>query len=67
MQCAIEDVNAHNKERGYPTLEMGIAVVTGNVVVGNIGSDKRCKYGAVGATVNLAGRVESLAIGLRDR
>ena len=63
MQSVIEEVNAHNKERGYPTLEMGIAVVTGEVVVGNIGSDKRCKYGAVGANVNLAGRVESLALG----
>ncbi len=63
MQRAIEEVNAQNKERGYPILEMGIAVVTGNVVVGNIGSDKRCKYGAVGADVNLAGRVESLALG----
>lgn len=63
MQRAVEEVNACNKERGFPMLEMGIAVVTGNVVVGNIGSDKRCKYGAVGANVNLAGRVESLAVG----
>lgn len=63
MQCAIEEVNAHNKVQGHPTLEMGISVVTGSVVVGNIGSDRRCKYGAVGASVNLAGRVESLAVG----
>ena len=63
MQCAIDEVNAHNQKRGHPTLEMGISVVTGRVVVGNIGSDKRCKYGAVGANVNLAGRVESLAVG----
>jgi class 3 adenylate cyclase len=63
MQRVLEEVNAHNKELGRPSLEMGIAVVTGKVVVGNIGSDKRCKYGAVGANMNLAGRMESLAVG----
>ena len=48
---------------GLPTVEMGIGLYTGEVVVGNIGSAQRTKYTAVGTTVNLAGRVESYTIG----
>jgi hypothetical protein len=42
---------------------MGVAVNTGEVVVGNIGSEKRAKYGAVGAQVNFTGRLESFTVG----
>ena len=38
---------------------MGIAVHSGRVVAGNIGSQDRMKYGVVGPAVNLAGRIES--------
>ncbi len=63
MQTAMNEINASNLADGLPTLEMGIAVNTGNVVVGNIGSDKRVKYGAVGPDVNFTGRVESFTVG----
>jgi adenylate cyclase len=42
---------------------MGIGVNTGEVVVGNIGSHKRAKYGLVGAHVNLTARIESYTVG----
>jgi adenylate cyclase len=42
---------------------MGIGVNTGGVVVGNIGSQKRTKYGVVGTPVNLTSRIESYTIG----
>jgi hypothetical protein len=42
---------------------MGIGVNTGEVVVGNIGSHKRAKYGVVGSPVNLTARIESYAVG----
>jgi len=38
-------------------------VHSGPVVAGNIGSQDRMKYGVVGPTVNLTGRIESLTIG----
>ena len=38
---------------------MGIGINTGEVVVGNIGSVKRTKYGVVGSQVNLTYRIES--------
>jgi adenylate cyclase len=63
MQLAMEVVNARNLEAGYPEVEMGIGLNTGELVVGNIGSHKRAKYGVVGRTVNLASRVESYTVG----
>ena len=63
MQNAMAEVNAWNSEHGYPALEMGIGVHSGPVVVGNIGSERKMKYGCMGETVNLAGRLESLTLG----
>jgi predicted ATPase/class 3 adenylate cyclase/tRNA A-37 threonylcarbamoyl transferase component Bud32 len=63
MQMAMTRVNAWNAEQGFPQLEMGIGINTGEVVVGNIGSRKRAKYGVVGSNVNLAGRIEGFATG----
>lgn len=63
MQQAMETVNAQNRRDGLPEVEMGIGVHTGEVVVGNIGSDKRAKYGVVGRHVNLTSRIESCTVG----
>jgi adenylate cyclase len=63
MQQAMDSVNEHNLRRGLPEIEMGIALHTGEVVVGNIGSTQRSKYAVVGQTVNLTARVESFTVG----
>ena len=42
---------------------MGIGINTGFVVLGNIGSEKRTKYGVVGREVNLTYRIESYTTG----
>jgi len=63
MQAAMERINALNEADGLPLLEMGVAVNTGEVIVGNIGSEKRSKYGAVGSQVNFTGRIESFTVG----
>jgi adenylate cyclase len=63
MQLAMDSVNQKMKQRGLPQLEMGIGINTGVVVVGNIGSEKRTKYGVVGGHVNLTYRIESYTVG----
>ena len=63
MQLAMAGVNEHNRREGLPDVEMGIGIHTGEVVVGNIGSDRRAKYGVVGRHVNLTARIESCTVG----
>ena len=63
MQNAIKEVNKWTEENGYPELAMGIGINTGSVVVGNIGSENKMKYGCMGQTVNIAGRLEGLTVG----
>jgi len=63
MQVAMDEINALNEGDGLPRIEMGVAVNTGHVVVGNIGSERRTKYGAVGSQVNFTGRMESFTVG----
>ena len=65
MENAMEEVNRWNLENDYPELQMGIGINSGVCVVGNIGSSQRMKYGCMGETVNIAGRVESFTVGGR--
>ena len=63
MQMRMEEINRWNEEHGFPQLEMGIGINTGEVIVGNIGSERRSKYGVMGSHVNLCGRIESYTVG----
>lgn len=63
MELAMAGVNRWNEANGLPRIEMGIGIHTGQVVVGNIGSEKRSKYGVVGSAVNLTSRIESYTVG----
>ena len=63
MQIAMSSINEQNRKEDLPELEMGIGIHTGQVVVGNIGSAERMKYGVVGSQVNLTSRIQSCTIG----
>ena len=63
MQNAMEVVNEDQRRRNLPELQMGIGINTGEVIVGNLGSEKRTKYSAIGTTINTAYRIESYTVG----
>jgi hypothetical protein len=68
---ALVAVNDENRRNGLPLLEMGVGIHTGEAIVGNIGSERRAKYGVVGdqrCAVNpfpIVGSAESGAVELR--
>lgn len=63
MQQAMADINAQNAAEGLPVLSSGIAINTGDVIAGNIGSERRSKYGFVGHPMNVTSRIEDVTQG----
>lgn len=63
MQAAMADINARNRAEGLPEIDTGIALNTGDVIAGNIGSERRSKYGFVGHPMNVTSRIEDVTAG----
>ncbi len=63
MQNAMVEINEVQRRYHFPELAMGIGINSGEVVVGNIGSEKRAKYSAVGSAINIAHRIETYTVG----
>jgi adenylate cyclase len=61
LQAAIEAENLADPR--YPALHLGVGLHAGEVVVGNIGSESRAKYGIIGSAVNLTHRIQGQAQG----
>lgn len=57
----LETGNARWQKQQGVTIRLAIGVHTGEVVVGNIGSESRMEYTAIGDVVNVAARLESIA------
>lgn len=60
MRRGLHDVNRQLLSKGYPEIDIGIGIHTGNVILGNIGSDKKLDYTVIGDSVNLASRIEGI-------
>ena len=63
MQCRMPQVNIWNTEHGFPEIQMGIGIHTGDAILGSIGSLTRAKYDMIGRNVNLASRIEGFTAG----
>ena len=61
MQARMTNLNLVLQAEKLPSLHAGVGLNAGEVIVGNIGSDQRTKYGIVGAAVNLTQRIQAQA------
>ncbi|MEM1297114.1 MAG: adenylate/guanylate cyclase domain-containing protein, partial [Verrucomicrobiota bacterium] len=59
MEDAARALAANWYVKGKRALQIGMAVHTGTAVVGNIGSEQKMDYTAIGRTVNVAARLEA--------
>lgn len=60
MMDKLEQLNNKLVSDGKPRIDMRIGINTGNAVIGNVGSEDRFNYTAIGDCVNVTNRIEEL-------
>ena len=60
MRASLEQLNGELAAAGQPCLRQGIGLHFGEVIAGNLGSSQRLEFTVIGASVNVASRLEGL-------
>ncbi|MGV7220804.1 MAG: adenylate/guanylate cyclase domain-containing protein [Nitrospinales bacterium] len=60
MQQEVKNLATKLSEEGFPHIKVRIGLASGNMIVGNIGSDVALTYTCLGDTVNYGSRLEGL-------
>jgi adenylate cyclase len=60
MRSSLERLNGELAAAGLPSLRQGIGLHFGEVIAGNLGSSQRLEFTVIGASVNVASRLEGL-------
>ena len=59
IETNMEELNIEFAEQGLPPIKIGIGINSGDAIIGNMGSEQRFDYTAIGDAVNIAARLES--------
>lgn len=60
MISSVSELNPLLIEQGMPPLRLSIAITTGEVVIGNLGSEQRFNYSIIGDTLNILPQLASM-------
>jgi adenylate cyclase len=60
MNSVMKDWNTARKQSNLPAIQLSVGIHFGQVVLGDIGSERRLEYAVLGDVVNVASRLEAL-------